>query len=544
MKTTSLLAALAALVIPAATMAATETVDGVTYTFTVSGNAATITATDTGDAKVVNIPGTLGGMTVTTLQGAVFQNNTTIQRVVLPETVTNLGSSSFSGCIALTSCNIPSGVTEIPQSCFYGCANLRRIVLPTGLKGIGSSAFAGCSSLEQVDFPEGLTSVGRFAFENCSRLKEAILPDSVTSVGSYAFQQCSSLVKAHLPSGLTTIPDLLFYYCGELSEVNIPNGVTSISSHAFYACRSLRELVVPAAVTSVGDYAFSSVQRVVFLGRPPAGLPNAYVSTAVYPKEYGELWAAQIPISQFGGFAKPDRAAVSILSAEVRENDPTVLDVVYKVTSAKPTVKVRALAFEDGVRSFANVTRVETLIDGTEANVGDAVAANVEHTLSWKVSTDLTTDLAQMKLEVLAVEDGILPLELTTIPANGTNLAMELSWNLLTESQVFDALLWLYADKDPGLTLEDGVLKHGGTKLAEGSTVYQWGEYRYWDGTGSYYPKYFSNAAGYVFSKMGFSKLEGDALNYANDLTRLGLVPNKGSSNTFCEYAYRWIEAE
>ena len=42
----------------------------------------------------------------------------------------------------------------------------------------------------------------------------------------------------------------------------------------------------------------------------------------------------------------------AIVSSQVRENDPTVLDVVYRVTSDQPTVKVRALAFENGERSF------------------------------------------------------------------------------------------------------------------------------------------------------------------------------------------------
>lgn len=540
MKTRFLSAALAAMLIPAVAMAETETIGGVTYTFTVSGNAATITATDTGDIKVVTIPNMLGGVTVTTLRAAAFKNNTTVQKVIIPETVTNLtydnsGGGVFRGCIALTSCNIPSGVTAIPDYCFYECSKLRRIVLPAGLKSIGNCAFSGCSSLETVNFPEGLTSIGNVAFGNCSSLKEVILPDSVTSLVSGAFTGCSSLVKAHLSSELKTIPSSLFFGCNKLSEVNIPSGVTSVDSSGFYRCSSLREVVVPASVTSVGSSAFSDVQRVVFLGRPPAGLPSAVGSTVVYPKEFGELWAAQIPVSKFGGFVKPDRAAVTIVSAEVRENDPTVLDVVYKVTSAKPTVKVRALAFEDGIRSFANVTRPETFVDGTAPADWDAVEANVEHTLSWKVSADFTTDLAKMKFEILAVEDGILPLELTTIPANGTNKAMEISWNLLTEAQVFDALLWLYADRTEGLTLANGVLKNGDVQVASGKmptiSTSKWVS----GGTVYSYP-----AEDYIFSKMGFSRLEGDAQTYANELSRLGLSPNNGIR----QYAYRWIEAE
>ncbi len=512
------------------------------FTFSLNEDCASVTligATD--DAKNLVVPESHMGLPVTTIGNGAFQNHTTLQRVVLPETVTSIGDSAFKGCIALTSCNIPNGVTAIPEYCFNGCSKLRRIVLPAGLKTIGTSAFNGCSSLETVNFPEGLTSVGNAAFLSCSSLKEAILPDSMTSLGPSVFSGCSILVKAHLPNGLKAVPSSVFSYCSKLSEVNVPNGITSISGSAFWDCQSLREIVIPATVTSVGVDVFYGVQRVVFLGRPPAGLPKARVSTAVYPKEYGELWAAQIPVSQFGGFVKSDRAAVTIVSAEVRENDPTVLDVVYQVTSAKPTVKVRALAFEDGVRSFANVTRPETFVDNTAPADWDAVEANVEHTLSWKVSADFTTDLAKMKFEILAVEDGILPLELTTIPANGTNKAMEISWNLLTSAQVFDALLWLYADKTEGLTLTNGVLKNGDVQVASGATPTISTE-KWVSGQGYVYSY---PAEEFVFSKMGFAMLTGDALAYANELSRLGLIPGSHrDGDGIRQYAYRWIDGE
>ena len=98
------------------------------------------------------------------------------------------------------------------------------------------------------------------------------------------------------------------------------------------------------------------------------------------------VWAANTPV---------------IVSSKVRASDPTVLDVVYKVTSDKATVNVRALAFEDGERSFWKVVRPETFIDGTAANIGDNIAANVEHSLAWKVSSDWDTDLAKVKFEIL-----------------------------------------------------------------------------------------------------------------------------------------------
>lgn len=71
----------------------------------------------------------------------------------------------------------------------------------------------------------------------------------------------------------------------------------------------------------------------------------------------------------------PDYCGVEILSARMRPSDPTILDIVYKVTSPLETVKVRALAYEDGKRSFATAVPVLTFADGTGANVGDAPVA-------------------------------------------------------------------------------------------------------------------------------------------------------------------------
>lgn len=184
------------------------------------------------------------------------------------------------------------------------------------------------------------------------------------------------------------------------------------------------------------------------------------------------------------------------------------------------TVKIRALAFEDGERSFAKVVRPETFVDGTAPANWDAVEANVEHTLSWKVSSDWATRLAKVKFEILASEGDLLPLELRTIPASDQYGKMKVSWNEITDAQVFDALLWLYADKDPGLTLAGGVLKNGTTQLASGAAPYN--------------PK---AAIRYIYSKMGYQLLTGAQLNYANSETRLGLSPSG-----VCQYAYKIVE--
>jgi hypothetical protein len=285
-------------------------------------------------------------------------------------------------------------------------------------------------------------------------------------------------------------------------------------------------VTIGKSVTSIGDWAFyycRSLKKVEFKGAPPIGVEDSEIldyGVHTFPREYGAEWQKLLSSqSKLGGFYQPNKPVVEYVSVKVRENDPTILDCVYRVKSGKPTVKVRALAFKDGVRSFANVVRPETFIEETAQNIGDSVAANVEHKLSWQVSADWNIDLAKVSFEVLATEDQLLPLELRTIPANGSNKAMEFSWNAITSDQVFTALLWLYADKDEGVVLSGGVLKNGSTTLVIGTSLSD------------------PNASSYVFSKMGFSLLSGSNLTYVNTMSRLGLSPSG-----VLQYAYRWIE--
>jgi len=587
--------------------AATETVDGVTWSYTVSGNQATVTGASPCVGEMT-VPDMLGECPVTAIEYKAFLQKNEISKMTLPATVKSIGSYAFYSCSALTDINFPEGLMTIGYEAFYNCSALQSIALPDSVTALGDDVFCGCSAATTLRLSAKLTTVPSYAFRYCSALTKIAIPESVTSIGNNAFGYCSSATTLTLPEGLTTIGSSAFYWCSALTALKIPSTVTSVAEnafqatpalksisvaegctcvkvtdgclvsasgtalmaapsgnaaltipegvvsisenmfngasnlkivtlpstlltmgrYAFFACSSLGKIVFPASFASFsGDCHFrncSSLMEVVFNGPPPANIGNSWIlnyGTLAYPREYGAAWQKVVALNKFNGYKRANVPEVEYVTVAVRANDPTILDVVYRVKSAKATVKVRALAFKDGVRSFANVVRPTEFIEGTAANIGDAIAANVEHKLSWRVSADWKVDLAKCKFEVLAVEDDLLPLELRTIPANGANKAMEISWNAITESQVFDALLWLYADGDKGLTLTNGVLKNGSTQLASGGGL----------STG--------NAVSFVYSKMSYGVLSGANLTYANGATRLGLSPSGVR-----QYAYRWIEAQ
>ena len=221
--------------------------------------------------------------------------------------------------------------------------------------------------------------------------------------------------------------------------------------------------------------------------------------------QYGILWKASTE-STWHKFAvdsnrflsgplpagiKIDKSYPVVLSARMRASDPTVMDVEYRVYSASDKVNVRALAFENGMRSFSNVVRPLTFLEGSV--IGDNVPANTVNSFAWKVSADWKVDLAKVAVEVLAknVDAGLVPLDLVTIPAHGNYGAVMCSTNLIADAQYRDALYWLYADGDADLSLKDGWLRDGqGRILVKGEALQK-------DGY----------AAAFVYSRMGYNAM-------------------------------------
>ena len=209
-----------------------------------------------------------------------------------------------------------------------------------------------------------------------------------------------------------------------------------------------------------------------------------------------------------------------ILSSTIRANDPTILDVTYMVTSDKPTVNVRALAFENGERNFFFVVRPTAFVkdsDGNETaqNIGDGIAANVEHKLAWKVSQDWKTDLAKAKFEILTSEMGTLPMEWITIPATAKNGSFTVSYGTQKTEDVFNAMLWYYASGAEDLALDNGYLTATNhVTLADCAPLVSRTEI-----------PYALNVIEYIYDKMDYGILNGAIQEYARRATRKELIP-------------------
>lgn len=90
---------------------------------------------------------------------------------------------------------VAGGVEEIPSDLFQNNKSMETIVLPDGLVSIGSYAFAGCTSLKEVVIPESVTSISTSAFAGCTALESVEIHSSTLSLGGDVFTNCGSLAK-------------------------------------------------------------------------------------------------------------------------------------------------------------------------------------------------------------------------------------------------------------------------------------------------------------------------------------------------------------
>ena len=340
----------------------TETVNGVTWTYTISDGKATIADVPTSVSGSVTIPSTLGGYpvtsigyeafrdcssltsvaipgSVTSIEERTFYYCSSLTRVTIPESVTSIGDCAFEYCFKLTSITIPNSVTSIGDYVFYKCQSLTSVTIPDSVTSIGEWAFSYCSSLTSVTIPERVTSIGEWAFSYCLSIASVTIPDSVTSIGSYAFCKCTSLPSVTIPDSVTNIGSGAFSECSSLMSVTIGDSVTSIGGRAFRSCSSLTSVTIPSRVTSIGFEAFRYCTSLMSVT-----IGNSVTSIGSYAfYNCTSLTSVTIPnsVTSIGEWAFS--RCSSLVSITFEGDAPLIVDgdSAFKVVSADCTVYVK-----------------------------------------------------------------------------------------------------------------------------------------------------------------------------------------------------------
>ena len=188
------------------TMAATTTINGVTWYYTnvnnkISlGQETTIHRSDewgnewdetshyaipTTTTGAITIPSSIGGKSVVEIGRDAFGDCTGLTAVTIPSTITNIDDYAFCGCTGLTSISIPSKVKRIGDGAFDGCTGLTSATIYSSV--IGHGAFQGCTSLSSVSLGSQVKEIYRLAFGGCSSLTDMTIPSTVSYIHPNVF---------------------------------------------------------------------------------------------------------------------------------------------------------------------------------------------------------------------------------------------------------------------------------------------------------------------------------------------------------------------
>lgn len=126
----------------------------------------------TGTAAQLDIPATIDGKKVTTIDDSVFEN-----------------------CNSLVDVTVSADLYSIGCNVFSGCSNLKSVIFTGKMLGnMEYGAFSDCKSLEKVVLPERITSIDFEMFIACGNLKYVYIPDSVTNIVQGTFDDAQNVV--------------------------------------------------------------------------------------------------------------------------------------------------------------------------------------------------------------------------------------------------------------------------------------------------------------------------------------------------------------
>lgn len=112
---------------------------------------------------------------VTSLSESLFQESTSLQRVVLPDSLETILKNAFLMCTALTDVDLGNGVKSLGYMCFYG-ADLRKLTIPASVESTDMNWCGNNYNLSAVRILSNNISLNPASFTNCNALTDIYVP--------------------------------------------------------------------------------------------------------------------------------------------------------------------------------------------------------------------------------------------------------------------------------------------------------------------------------------------------------------------------------
>lgn len=217
--------------------------DDIPYEYTVSNDLVSIIGY-TGKEERVDIPDTIAGYPVASIERCAFLGNYTVKSIHLPDSIISIGEQAFAECILLEEINLPCKLERIGTESFVKCYSLcSDIIIPVTVQYIGEQAFEGCCSIASLTIT-GNPQVGSWAFMNCTNLTQVDLGDSLEILSVCMFKNDGKIENLRLPNLLKAIRSSAFSGLSSLKSLHIPASVLYIEGNPAHCCRQLEVLTV------------------------------------------------------------------------------------------------------------------------------------------------------------------------------------------------------------------------------------------------------------------------------------------------------------
>jgi len=155
-----------------------------------------------GDEEILTVPSEIDGITVMSMGGVVFPDNTTIREITIPSEIRSVSQDVFSTAFALERINIEDPEDEGFHSVdgvFYNGKNL--ITYPAAKQGdcykvlegtilVKAGAFFGCKNLSKIIIPASTMYFSTGAFSRCEKPVDIILKTTATSAIHFLSDAC------------------------------------------------------------------------------------------------------------------------------------------------------------------------------------------------------------------------------------------------------------------------------------------------------------------------------------------------------------------
>ncbi|MCR5653038.1 MAG: leucine-rich repeat domain-containing protein [Ruminococcus sp.] len=196
--------------------------------------------------------------TLATIETEAFKSCANLKSVVVPDSVTAMKSWVFASCKSLETAVIGSGVTQVQAYTFSSCSALKNVLFKSEQTTLYKYTFYGCSSLESVTGIDNVTYFGEYAMYNCKSLSGYTIPKNVIYIGSYSFAYSSNITLNASANKLTKILEKAFYAANNFTPTNIGKAVTQIGTEAFAFCSDLKKIRLTEKLKTLGSNAFQS----------------------------------------------------------------------------------------------------------------------------------------------------------------------------------------------------------------------------------------------------------------------------------------------